>query len=282
MVNRGFSAIILQRCRIGLADHERPPRESTMRRDIDEALHGWPYEPDPGEAVAREIRARDGRNVLQIRIELGLLQLEVEGRPDGVRPHSFPTFLDYLRHRASTRSSAQGGGRTPWSMSVEHCVEVDREIIQFTHRRVAWLSLQRYDKALLDANHSLALMDFARKYASDVDYVANLERMRGLVLLHQAQASAAIALERNKPEEAIDVIREGVERLAENQQRLASDGEDVPNEAYLEQLRILEREIRKNYAVEKTLREQLDEAVAEEDYELAARLRDQIRAQARR
>ena len=71
-----------------------------MRRDIDEALQGWPYEPEPNEFVAREVRARDGRTVLQIRIELGVLQLEVEGRPDGVRPHGFATYLDYLRHRA--------------------------------------------------------------------------------------------------------------------------------------------------------------------------------------
>ena len=56
------------------------------------------------------------------------------------------------------------------------------------------------------------------------------------------------------------------------------DGDDTPNEPLIEQLRVLEREIRKNFAVEKTLREQLDEAVAEEDYELAARLRDQILA----
>ena len=86
-----------------------------MRRDIDEALHGWPYEPEPGEVVAREVRARDGRNVLQIRVELGMLQMEVDGRPDGIRPHSFATYLDYLRHRASTRSSSQGGGKSPWS-----------------------------------------------------------------------------------------------------------------------------------------------------------------------
>jgi protein-arginine kinase activator protein McsA len=44
---------------------------------------------------------------------------------------------------------------------------------------------------------------------------------------------------------------------------------------------MFEQEIRKNYAVEKTLREQLDEAVAREDYEQAARLRDMIRAQIR-
>ena len=51
-----------------------------------------------------------------------------------------------------------------------------------------------------------------------------------------------------------------------------------PTSRLIEQLQILEQEIRKNFAVEKTLREQLDEAVAREDYERAARLRDQIRA----
>jgi hypothetical protein len=254
-----------------------------MRRDIDEALHGWPYEPDPNEAmVAREVRARDGRNVIQIRIELGIMQLEVEGRPDGVRPHSFPTFLDYLRHRASTRSSTQGRGKSPWTMSAEQCVEADREFVQFFRRRVAWLSLQRYEKALQDAEHSLALADFVRKYATDPEYVTLHERSRGLVLLHKTQATAALAIERRKPEESIDVIREGIERLIEHQQSIQIEPDDTPNEPYIEQLRGYERDIRKEYAVEKTLREQLDEAVAEEDYELAARLRDQIKAQARR
>jgi hypothetical protein len=253
-----------------------------MRRDIDEALQGWPYEPDPGEVVAREVRARDGRNVLQIRVELGLLQMEVDGRPDGIRPHSFATYLDYLRHRASTRSSSQGAGKSSWTMSAEHCAEADREFAQYYHRRVAWLTLQRYDRALQDADHSLALMDLVRKYAPDVDYVASHERYRGLVLFHRTQAAAALALERHKPEEAIDAVREGMERLIEHQQTVATESDDTPNEALIEQLRVLEREIRKNFSVEKTLREQLDEAVAEEDYELAARLRDQIKAQARR
>jgi hypothetical protein len=207
-----------------------------MRRDIDEALQGWPYEPEPGEVIAREVRARDGRNVLQIRIELGLLQ----------------------------------------------CSAADREFTQFYHRRVAWLTLQRYDKALLDADHSIALMDFVRKFATDADYIASHERYRGLVLFHRTQAAAALARERRRPEEAIDAVREGMDRLVEHQQAVATETDDTPNDALIEQLRHLEREIRKNFAVEKTLREQLDEAVADEDYELAARIRDQIKAQARR
>jgi len=250
-----------------------------MRRDLDEALQGWAYEPEPGEVIAREVRARDGRTVLQIRVELGILQLEVGGRPDGTRPHGFATYLDYLRYRAASRGQAPGGKAPPWKMSDDHRTEGDREFVQFYHRRVAWLALQRYDRALLDADHTLALMDFIRRHGGD-EYAASHERFRGLVLFHRTQAAAALALERRKPEEAIDVVRDGVDRLTAHQQEWGNDNEQVETQiqTLIEQLLILEQDIRKNFAVEKTLREQLDEAVAREDYERAARLRDQIRA----
>ena len=252
-----------------------------MRRDIDEAIQGWPYEPEPGEVIAREVRARDGRTVLQIRVELGVLQLEVErpARRRRGRTGSPPTSTTSATAPPAA-GSAPGGKAPPWTMSPEHCAEADREFVQFYHRRVAWLALQRYDKALLDADHTLALMDFVAEHGIDEEYIASHERFRGLVLFHRTQAAAALALERRKPEEAIDVVREGIDRLAAHQEAgpPTTTQDESPNQPLIEQLRVLEQEIRKNFAVEKTLREQLDEAVAREDYERAARLRDQIRA----
>ena len=238
-----------------------------MRRDIDEALQGWPYDPEAGEVVARETRARDGRPLVQVRVELGILQMEAEGRPDGVRPHGFASYLDYLRHRAAGRGLAPGGKSPSWQMSAEQAAEADHEFAQFFHRRVAWLALNRYDRAQADA-----------------DYVASHERFRGLVLFHRTQAAAALALERRKPDEAIDAVRDGAAKLAAHQEawEAAHEGDETPNGALIEQLGLLEVEIRGKFAVEKTLREQLDEAVADEDYERAARLRDQIKARARR
>ena len=94
---------------------------------------------------------------------------------------------------------------------------------------------------------------------------------------------ALLAIEGRRPEEAIDALREGMEKLATHQRswwdNRENDSAESPNPALIEQLRMFEQEIRKNYAVEKTLREQLDEAVAREDYEQAAKLRDMIRAQ---
>jgi excinuclease UvrABC helicase subunit UvrB len=92
-----------------------------------------------------------------------------------------------------------------------------------------------------------------------------------------------VALERNRPEEAVDALRDGIERLMTHQHTWWDEHEpaDSPNLALVDQLRLYEKEIRKKFGLEKTLRDQLDEAVAKEDYERAAALRDQIRAQKR-
>src|SRR5205823_4926860 len=100
--------------------------ESLMRRDLDDVIQGWPYDPEPGEVLAREVRARDGRSVLQVRIELGVLQLEMTGRPDGTRPHGLATYLDYLRYCAASRGQAPGGKAPTWMMDQDHCAEADR------------------------------------------------------------------------------------------------------------------------------------------------------------
>jgi len=255
-----------------------------MRRDLDDVIQGWPYDPTPGEVLAREVRTRDGRMVLQVRIELGVLQLEVGGRPDGLRPHGFSTYLDYLRHSAGGRGPMSGGKSPPqWNISAHQCSEADREFIQFYHRRIAWLAVRRYDKAILDADHTLALMDFIHRHGQEDDYIASYEQFRGLVLFHRAQAATALALERRRPEEAVDALREGIDRLTAHQQSWweEHDATESPNPALIDALRGIEREIRSNFSVAKTLREQLDEAVAREDYEQAARLRDKIRDQAR-
>ena len=260
-----------------------------MRRDIDDAMANWSYEPEPGEMIVREVRARDGRTVVQVRVELGIHQMEVDGRPDGLRPHGFNTYLDYLRHRAAGRGLAPGGKSPPWTMGERQCAEADREFVQFHHRRAAWLGLERYDRALADADHTLALMDFVCRHAASADYVESHERLRGLVLFQRTRAAAALALKRERPDEAIDIVREGTADLAaarkENTRELDEtelEADESPNSALIEQLNYLEAEIRKNYEVGKTLREQLDEAVSLEDYERAALLRDQIQSKKKR
>ena len=127
-------------------------------------------------------------------------------------------------------------------------------------------------------------MDFVRRHGIGEEYIASHEQFRGIVLFHRTEAAFVLALERHRPEEAIDALRDGIDRLNTHQRVWweENDPSESPNSTLVEQLRKIEQEIRQKFLVKKTLHEQLDEAVAREDYEQAARLRDQIQAQARR
>jgi hypothetical protein len=237
---------------------------------IDGALRGWDYR--PGSVQARLVRGENGRQVLQMRVDLGVLQLAVEGRPDGARPHGLPTFFDYLRRQAR-RAEREG---EPFVLTGEQCAEADREFVQFYHRRICWLALNRFDRALADADHTLGLMDFVRDHSPAQEYVEAHEQYRGFVLFQRTQAAAARALEQNNPEAAIDEIRAGLERMRGCfVQRQAEEG--MEDDALVQHLRRIESTLRQQHGIEATLREQLDRAVADEQYERAAELRDALR-----
>jgi hypothetical protein len=237
-----------------------------LSQDIDAALRDWDFQ--PGTVQARLVEAGDGRQVIQLRLDLGLLQLETSGRPDGTRPHGQPTYFQYLQRLARRRPDLV--------LDEEQCEEADREFVQFYHRRLCWLALKEYARAVEDSDHTLAFMDFVRGHAPNDEFVQAHEQYRGFVLFHRTQAAARLAVERENPESAVDEIRAGLERMRaffagfEAEEQMEEDG-------MVQRLRELERTLREEHHIEATLRERLDDAVAREDYETAARLRDALR-----
>lgn len=236
------------------------------RQDIDHIFREWPYE--PGVISARLVRAAEGREVLQMRIEMGLLQMEVTGRPDGEKPSGSETYLDWLNDQV-----LEGGAE--FVLSDEQCFEVDREFLQFYHRRICCLALREFARAVADADHTLALMDFVAAHSPDREWTLSHEQYRPFVLFHRTQASALAALERAGAEAAIEEVRLGLEKM--HQVFVAAEAEEqYEQDELVTQLVELKESLRKEYRVGKTLAEQLADAVAAEEYERAARLRDEI------
>ena len=236
------------------------------RQDIDQILKNWPF--DPGEVTARLVRASDGREVLQMRIEMGLLQLETEHRPDGVRPGGAETYFDYLL----ALSIRHGDG---FELTEKQCAEADREFVQFYHRRLCWLRLREHQRAVKDADHSLAFMDFVKKCSPSEEWTLSHEQYRPFILFHRTQAAALAALDDGGPEPAIEAINQGLEKLREIFISYEAE-EKFEEDEMVERLEQLKGALREHYHVGKTLNEQLAEAIATEQYELAARLRDEI------
>ena len=62
-------------------------RSLALSKDITPILNGWDYEPD--DLQVRIVAGDDGRDKIQMRTDLGLIQMEIAGRPDGLRPEGF-------------------------------------------------------------------------------------------------------------------------------------------------------------------------------------------------
>jgi hypothetical protein len=244
----------------------------SRRYDLDFILRDWPYQ--PGVISARLVRAADGRSVMQMRIELGLLQMELSGRPDGERPHGRPTFLDWLKDQALEQGP-------DYRLSEEDCVEIDREFLQFYNRRVCSLALREFRRAVEDADHTLALMDFVAAHSPDEEWTLSHEQYRPFVLFHRTQAEALVALEQGGPDMAIEAIQRGLEQMRQVFVSAEAD-EHFDEDELVGQLVEMKESLRREYQVGPTLGEQLADAIASEEYERAARLRDEIARRQRR
>ncbi len=235
------------------------------RDNIDAILDQWPYDSDT--LNVRSARGDDGRNVIQMRIDMGVLQLETNGRPDGDKPLGFETYYDFLL--------AEELRDDEMVLDDEQCHEVDREFVQFYHRRICWLSLKEFTRAVDDADHTLALMDFCQSHSPDETWTMSHEQYRPFVLFHRIQASALAELEEDRPEAAVHQINLGLDDLRDLYTE--HDAEEIlEDDELIARLTDLRESLRDHYDVGRTLDEQLEEAVAKEQYELAARIRDEL------
>lgn len=233
---------------------------------IEAILQAWPYQ--PGALSARRVRGADGRELVQLRLDMGLLQMEVEGRPDGERPEGEATYYDFLCGLFEEADAET-------VLSPEQCEEVDRELVQFYHRRVCWLAVRDFPRACRDADHTLALMDLAAARGPDEPWVLSHEQYRPFVLLHRTQAAALVALEGGGAEAAISAIDAGLQSL-ESVYAKAGRPEGLDEDEVGPQLDKLKESIRERYDLAPSLSEQLAAAVAAEQYEQAARIRDEM------
>jgi hypothetical protein len=193
-------------------------------------------------------------------------------RPDGARPHGQPTFFDHLRQQA--RASSRSGQE--FVLDEQQCLEADREFMQFYHRRISWMALRHFGRAVTDADHTLAFMDFIRDHSPSEEYTQAHEQYRGFVLFQRTQAAAAKAVEEKNFEKAVDEIRAGLDKVRAFFVSVDAE-EQMEEDPMVQQLHKMEKSLRETHGIGATLHEQLAAAVAREDYETAARLRDQLR-----
>jgi hypothetical protein len=247
-----------------------------MDFDITRLLDQWAYQ--PGQVVVRKFKAKDGKEKIQLRVDLGLLQMNAEGRPDGKRPFGRPSLFEYYQARLHKHLAHHDGDASGFKLKAEDCAKMQVEALQFHHRYICLLQLADYAGAIRDAERNLAVFDFVGKHAEGEELAWSLQQFQPQLLMILTRARGSQALMTNDYSSAIECIEEGLEKIRafyrENSRADAADqsGEVISLESWLEEVRA-----KRPLSQREQLERALNEAVKSEDYERAAKVRDELR-----
>jgi hypothetical protein len=244
-------------------------------KDITPFLKGWDFE--PGTINVRKISGIDGRPKLQMRLDLGLLQMELNGRPDGTRPHGFESLLDYYESQL-TDFKRRHGTEMGFALTSDQCQSLREEAAMYYQRYLSLFVLEDFAGVVRDTARNLRVLDLCGKFAEDEQDRLFLEQYRPYITMMNARASASTLLQEGRTNDALRSVRDAMHNIK-------SFFEDFGQpEAYAQSnevrvLKRLARDIKRKIPVDPMtkLQTQLERAVRAERYEEAAKLRDEIK-----
>lgn len=254
-----------------------------MSRDITRILEGWEFEPN--QVSVRIVQGDDGREKIQMRMDLGLLQMEVNGRPDGQRPEGFDSWLEYYQHQQRQHEQTQPD--SVYLIETSDCERLLREGIQYYHRYLSFWHLRRYELCARDTTRNLRLFRFVREHARQERDKRQFDQWRPYVTMMHTRAVATPLVELQDLPAAITAIEAGIisiRQFLEEYDQLERAGQ-CSELLYLQRWRdeLLAQSPPPDAppaeppSVLGDLQRQLTEAIAAERFEEAAQLRDEIR-----
>jgi len=243
-------------------------------KDLGPIVEGWPYE--PGQINVRKIRGSDRRVRLQMRVDLGVLQMELIDRPDGVRPYECDSLLDH--HQAQIASHEQRNGtKLGFSLTPDESRAVREETLQYYQRYLAYFALEDYEAVIHDTQHNLDLLDLCFRYADEDSDRYALEAYRPYILMMNIRSKALEAMKQDAYLTALAHVERGLEAIKAFFEKFGNP-EAFDESGEVAVLKALQQEIRRYIPVDPIheLKQRLSRAVTEERYEDAAELRDQL------
>ena len=245
-----------------------------MGLDITKFLADWPFE--PGQVTARRIYGDDGSEKLQLRLDLGVLQMEVVGRPDGARPFEQESLLAHYEQLLQQHRLERGTDEN-FRLDAQACELLRLEGVMYYHRYLAAFVLEDYELVQRDTLRNLRLFDFLAAYAGEESDRCAMEQHRPYVIMMSTRAKAMIALGQKRPKAAVVIAQRGMEAIKSFYRRSGFE-KIAASCSEIAILKTLIRHIESSIPVDpiKLIKRQLAKAIRDERYEDAAGYRDQL------
>jgi len=253
-----------------------------MSDDIKHILDNWAYDPDD-DLVVRIIDTDLGTK-LQMRVDMGIIQLEMDGNPSGESLEGHVSWFEYYQHiKLESESSAVDDYFT---LSEHDCKLLRREAVRYYYRYLCLMKLGDFERVIRDTDRNARLFSFIKQYATrEFDRWA-LDQYRPYVIMMNTRARASLAVKNHEKaghdgsvdtdplEKALEHINLGIDNIVGFFDEYGL-GSDIEESVELSILKALRKEFVSNLPL--SLDDQLKRAVDEERFEDAASLRDQIK-----
>ena len=247
-----------------------------MNFDISHVLDQWEYQ--AGDIVVRKFTGKDGQEKIQLRVDLGLLQMNASGRPDGKQPFGHDTLLEHYLAKLAKYRQKHDGSDDAFKLSAEECARLQQEAIQFHHRYICLFQLKDYAGVVRDTERNLKVFDLVQQYAESEELAWSLQQLRPQLLMMQIRAQGSQALEAGQYEEAIGAVEQGLEKIrAYYREHAHPDMAEHSGEVQSLDMWLHEIKSTRPLSEREKLENALKDAVRREDYELAAKVRDSLR-----
>lgn len=250
-----------------------------MNDDIDHILNSWPYNPEE-DLIVRIIDGEDGR-ALQMRIDMGIIQLALDNNPTGENPEGLESWFEYYKEQQKRIEKNKVDDY--FSLDEKDCQKLRREAVHYYYRYLCLMKLGDYIRVIRDTDRNLKLFAFIKKYAaSEMDRWA-LDQYRPYVIMMNSRARASLVIKENLKskrrksgiENALNVIDSGIGKIMKFYEEYDITSE-MGNSIELSILKTLKTEFLRNLPL--SLEEQLKKAIKEERFEDAALFRDRIKS----
>jgi len=246
--------------------------------DITRILREWEFEPD---ANVRKIVGEDGAQKIQVRVDQGafqgVLQINLDGRPDGKRPHDSDFALDHYRANLGAHR-LEHGGDGGFHLDRQACQELFDESSRVYGRYVFLLQIKEYERVVRDTERNMDLFRFVHRYADHEEDRQNLQKWWPYILRINATARAMTTFDAQEYDRALQILDEAVAAI-DALSEIEAEEFFVERDRSREALEELKGDLAKQrpLTVREKLEAELEASIEREEFERAAELRDQLK-----
>jgi translation initiation factor 2 beta subunit (eIF-2beta)/eIF-5 len=201
-------------------------------KDLTDILNEW----DENDSGIRRVYGNDGIEKMQMKMSSpeghmkGIMQMNLEGRPDGIKPYGFDSLLQYYKHKFCTYCQTHGSEKG-YKISPKEVDKLLAELNLYYHRCCFLNSMEPtttedIKRMMRDGEFNFQILDFIEKYSEDENRKKYVMDLKPAFVMFAARNKIDHGIKSKDYELALKGISQGRKRILRLKGLLGEERQD--------------------------------------------------------